>query len=423
MKIAVVPDLHLNKATYKTIMDREFADVPFRSADFMRSFRWIIDKCINDIKPNLFVIPGDVYNQFDPSNAVRGFFSSQILRLTEQDIPVVILTGNHDVCRKHHALKDIQELGLSKVKVVDSPRIMLLREGIKLLLFPYSLDIEQKKVTIKEEFEKFLKEVRKRDDGKPSIFFGHFGVVGGKLNEYEEENELLDILTDSTVTPVIKIKKKFVNNNPDDIDISDLDRIGSDYVLLGDYHEFQRLPTSKCIAIYPGSIEKTDFSEMSQRKGFIVYDSEGEMTEELGLCKFIEYPHCRSMKEFKGNLTQIKKQFSELDPSQYKEPIVKIYFEGTSEELFEFSTGLESFKKEVRKVLNPIHLYHIQKIRNPRLEANASRIEKEILDKGHMEADDVLAVVKEIIVERVKDKDEQQKTIDLAVEIYQGTKI
>lgn len=419
MKIAVVPDNHLNKVTYKSIMDSEFSDVSFRSADFMRSFRWIVDTCINEIKPDMFVIPGDVYDYFDPSNAVRGFFSGQISRLTGANINVIILIGNHDVCRKHHALKDIQELNLPKVRVVDRPKIFTIpKANMQFFMFPYTLQVEQKILTIRQEFEAFLKEIEeKKVKGMTSIFFGHFGVRGGKLNEYKEENELLSEFTDITSTP-ITITKEFVNTNPNDISAEDLDKIGADYVLLGDFHEFQILPTKHCFALYAGSIEKTDFSEINHKKGFILFDSEGVKDKQLGFCKFIEYPHCRDMIEFRGNFKQIKEQFEKLDYSSYKNPIIKINFEGTNEEKLTFSVELEQFKKEVKRVLDPVHIYHVQKIKNSKWENQLSKIEREILDKEHLEAKDVLIVVKEIIDERVDNEEERKKTFDLATAIY-----
>lgn len=419
MKIAIVPDTHLNLYRYKGVYDKQFPKVLFRSADFMRSFEWIVDKCVNELHPDLFVIPGDVYDSFDPSNEIRGFFSIQLEKLTSAKIPVIILVGNHEICQKHHALKDLQELQLKSVKIYDQPSTLILsKSNIKLLLFPYSLDIEQKKITLKEAFNQFVEKVQEEDDGTPAIFFGHFGVRGGKLNEYEIEkaNAILgDILEESE--EVTTEKHSFINTNPNDVSLDDLDRIPAEYVFLGDYHEHQVLGTSKCIAMYPGSVEKTDFSEVDQKKGFVMYDSEAEPKGKMGKSQFVEYPHCRPMKEFKGNFAEIKKQFAKLDPSEYQEAVVKIHFEGTSEELLDFSIGLEPFKKEIRKALNPIHICHVQKVRNKDQEAVVSKLEQEILDKGHMETDDVIAIVKEVVREQVEDKEEQEATIALAIEI------
>ncbi len=414
MKIAIVSDLHLNKSVYKGVKDRDNPAIPFRSADFMRAFEYTVDKCIENFKPDLFIIPGDIYDNPSPSNEVRGFFSAQLHKLTDNKIPVIIILGNHDVFMRNHALKDIKELGLKSIKIIESPMIFT-HGGFKFLMFPYSTDVEQKKVTMKEEFDKFLEEIRKKEDGTPSLFFGHFAVQGAKMNEY------LDPLfaTNTTITDILpENKKDFINRNPKDIRVSDLDKIGADYVFLGDFHEFQVLNTKKCIALYGGSIEKSDFSEIDQKKGFILFDTENKEEGNMGKCRFIEYPNCRPMLQLEGDLNNIKSRFTKQDLTKFQDSIVKISFKGSSEELLTFSSGLDSFKKDLRDKLNPIHMDITQKVKNTVIEEEASKLEQEIMDKGHLETEDIMPIVSEDLKERIKDQVEAQATIDLGFEIY-----
>ena len=432
MKIGVISDCHLNKAVYKSVSDREYSNLPFRTADFMRSFEYMVDECIR-LAVDLVVLPGDIYDNFDPSNEVRGFFSFQMNKLSEAKIPSLILIGNHDVCMKHHALKDIKELGLKNIRVYESPSV-LEHKGHQLLLFPYSLDIEQKKITIKDEFNRFVDEVGgKIKKDMPTIFFGHFGVRGGKMNDYIDTIQIKDLMNVQTVTDttttlldvkkVKKVKKEFCNTNPNDVGCKDLDRIGADYVILGDYHQHQMLKTEKCIGMYTGSIEKTSMAEIDQKKGFILYDSDAEEIKYLGKCRFIEYPKCRPMIELKGNFIDIKKKFASIDYSKYQEAIVKISFEGTTEDLVGFSIGLEPFKKEIKQKLDAIHIYHEQLIKNEEQEELASIIEQQIMEKGHIEEADVIDVVKEMITEQVEDEKERDLTITLAEEIYEEMRV
>lgn len=427
MKIGIISDCHLNKAVYKSVSDRIWANLPFRTADFMRSFEYMIDKCI-EMAVELVVIPGDVYDNFDPSNEVRGFFSSQMSKLADAKIPVIILIGNHDVCMKHHALKDIKELGLKNIKVYEEPSI-LEHKGHQFLLFPYSLDIEQRKITIKDEFDKFVEKVQANKKDMPTIFFGHFGVKGGKMNEYIDTATIRNLMdettTETTTTETeieVKVKKDYINTNINDISCEDLDRLEADYLILGDYHQHQVLKTKNGIGMYTGSIEKTSMAEREHTKGFIVYDSDAEEIEFLGKCRFVEYPNCRPMVELKGDLVEIKKQFAQLDYPKYQDAIVKISFEGNSEDLVGFSIGLEPFKKEIKERINAIHIYHKQVIKNEEQESKASEIEKQIMEKGHIEETDVIGVVKEMVIEQIEDKEEQKLTIELAEEIYEETR-
>ena len=98
MKIAIVPDLHLNKSVYKGVYDRDNPSVPFRSADFMRAFESIVDKCINELKPDLFVIPGDVYdNDFvydtPPDHTTVDMFGGSIAGTLSYDSSTVNIHG------------------------------------------------------------------------------------------------------------------------------------------------------------------------------------------------------------------------------------------------------------------------------------------------------------------------------------------
>lgn len=395
-------DLHLNLVVYTKIYDEEFIGLPFRNGDFMRSFRFMVDKCLDEIKPDLVVIPGDVYDYYEPTNDVRGFFSKQLERLSEQKIPVIILIGNHDVCKKHHALKDIQELQLKHIRVIEEPKIIKYKD-LQLLLFPYSLDVERGIVTIKEEFVKFKKLFDEKDDGSETVFFGHFGVKGASLSEYNIKRG-----------KDLKLKGDFLNDSDKDVSCEDLDNFGAKTYILGDYHKRQVLGTKKCFAMYTGSIEKTDFSEIDQKKGFIVYDSD----EPIEKCKFVEYTECRPMLELTGNLTDMQAQFTKKKHKNFQKAIVKFKFEGTKEESTTFYLGLRKFKKEIVDAINPIYMVHEKKIKNDEMEEECTALQEEIAQKGCLEGNDVLAILKEMIDDREKDTDERELLKNLITDIY-----
>lgn len=422
MKIACIADLHLNKTVYKGVMDKKLTSLPFRNADFMRSFEWMVDECINNIKPDLLVIGGDVYDYYDASNPIRSFFSSQLSKLVENKIPCIILVGNHDVSKKNHALEDVQKLNLKPIRVLDSSLIMNFKEH-RLLFFPYSLDIEQQKITMRDAFKKFTREIKEDKSNLPSIFFGHFGVKNAILNDYSIENDNEDERTTNTTTTLINAPRaEYYSRRSDDIENTELDELGVEYVILGDFHRHQILKT-KCYGFYPGSIEKTDINEVNQKKGFMVYDSDAEEIKDYGKCKFIEYPNCRPMIEIRGNLESIKKQFYALDYSKYQGAIVKIVFIGNSEELLDFSSGIEELKKEMVDKIDPIHVFTVPKPPRDKIqEQKATALEREIMERGHFTDKDILNVLKEMIEERVIDKEDRDETIKIANEIYNEVK-
>jgi DNA repair exonuclease SbcCD nuclease subunit len=407
LKIAVINDLHLNIVVYSKIYDQEFIGLPFRQGDFMRSFRYMVDKLVNEIKPDLVVLGGDIYDYYEPTNDVRGFFSEQIARL---NVPIIILVGNHDICKKHHALKDIQELKLKNIQVIETPKIVNYKDA-QLLLFPYSLDIERKVLTIKEEFNKMVENFHeKKDESKTSYFFGHFGVKGGTLSEYNFRKR------------ETKLKGNFVNDNDKDVSVSDFDRLGADYVIMGDYHKHQILPTADCYAMYTGSIEKTDFSEIDQQKGFIVYDNANEAIDGYGKCRFVEYPNCRPLVELNGTLVDMKQQFGKLDYKNLQKAIVKFKFAGSSDESYSFSLGLREFAKEIDDLIKPVYTIHEQKVTNKTDEQAVTELQEEIEKKGKLEEEDTLGLIKEMIVEREEDEAEQEILKELITQYHESSK-
>jgi DNA repair exonuclease SbcCD nuclease subunit len=414
MKIVITGDLHLNKSVYKGIMDKDQPILPFRNVDFMKAFSYVCDKTVEN-SPDLMIINGDSYDNHNPSNEIRGFFSSQIYKISSNKIPIIMLIGNHDICRKNHGLLDIQKLHLDNITVVSSPTVMKFKDK-NLILFPYTMDVEQKNITIKDEFYKFIKEVHDKKQEKNSLFFGHFGVSGGKINEFEE------VSSDEDDGEVEIIKKSFFNKKKDDISVADLDLIGSDYVFLGDYHRFQILPTKKCLSFYSGSLEKTDMSEKDSEKGFILYDSDSTTDPKFGKCRFIEYPNTRPMIEFKGNLQEIRKAIENINPEKLKNSVVKLSFSGDKSELNDFNIKLDELKSQISKTIDPIHIYHTQKVTDKEQELKALKIEKEMLEKGNLEASDVESVVTEMIKEREQDPEEQKQILLLDKKIRDEVK-
>ena len=417
MKISLIADPHLNKTIYKGVMDEEYTYIPFRNADLMRAFAFIINKNIDEIHPDLLVILGDVFDTPHPFNPVRTFFNSQLHRLAEAKIPTIILIGNHDVCSKHHALEPVGALGLNNVKVISSPTLTLFKDTI-LMLFPYSMEVEKKEIPIRQQFHAFVEEskekikTKKELQGKDVLFFGHFGVNGAVKNTYEDSNNFEELGIEPT-------KKQVINRNEADISIKDLEGVGAKYVFLGDYHEHQVLTKKNTVAFYIGSPEKCNFAEKDHKKGFVVYDSELPPETPLGSCTYVEYPHCRPMVELKGNYQDMLDKMDKLPPST--RTLVKLNFIGNEKELLEYSIALDSFKKVLQSKFKPLYIYPKQKVIDEEEEKIASQIENDILSKGHIDDDDVRQVAEEAIKEKEKDPEEQIILIKMANEIYEET--
>jgi len=416
MKIAIISDLHLNKMMYKKIIDTEFTQLPFRSADFMRAFRWAVDKSI-EAKVNLVVIGGDVYDDYSVNNEIRGFFSTQCERFLNNKIPMIVLTGNHDVCKRHHALQDIKDLKLKNLIVYDKPDIKEFR-NYNLLIFPYSLDIERKNITIQDEFAKFVERVKALPKDVPKLFFGHFGIRGAQLNNYTDDEEMAR----AYLTMEKAKTKAYMNYNERDLTPEDLEKLEAKYIFMGDFHNFQFINVKNTITMYAGSLEKNNFNEADKRKGFIIFDDELSEDSTMGQTRFIENPCCRPMLEIFGNFDEIKEKFTKLDHSQYQGAVVKLSCIGTRQDFVTFIAGLNDFKKEIVSKIHAVYILHKRIPKESADTKSMSLVEKEMEEKEHLEEADVLDVVKEIISETTKDETEIKAMLELVSDIYKKAK-
>lgn len=66
-----------------------------REEDIGNSFIWALDQII-EIKPDLVIHSGDLFNSVRPTNRIINLAIRQLLRLTSISIPVIIISGNHD---------------------------------------------------------------------------------------------------------------------------------------------------------------------------------------------------------------------------------------------------------------------------------------------------------------------------------------
>lgn len=73
----------------------------------------------------------------------------------------------------------------------------------------------------------------------------------------------------------------------------------------------------------------------------------------------------------------------------------------------------------MRDTIDPVHVYSQMKVIDDEENSAASALEQEILDRGHVQSDDVIDVVGDLIAERVKDINEVSALKALAIEIYQ----
>lgn len=97
IKICHLADLHLGYRRYTKLDARGFNQ---RESDVNQAFHEAVDRLIQ-LKPDLVVIAGDIFDSVRPSNSVLAFAFKELRRLAESiKVPVVIIAGNHDTPKR-----------------------------------------------------------------------------------------------------------------------------------------------------------------------------------------------------------------------------------------------------------------------------------------------------------------------------------
>jgi exonuclease SbcD len=271
VKIVHFADAHIDIATHGR-HDPE-TGLPVRVLDFLKALDTIIDTAIKE-KVDLVIFSGDAYKDRTPSPTFQREWGRRIIRLSAAGIPVLLLIGNHDISPasgRANTLQEFDTLQVPKVKVLYKPELLtpadlwglplqvlalpwVFRSGLMASL-EYSTSGED---TLNEELEKRLMQIlefqmNSLDPTLPTILVAHASVQGAVYG-----NERTVMLGKDIVLPGGLVKDPRL-----------------DYVALGHIHKHQDLnPGEHPPVVYPGSIERVDFGEAGDDKGFIIAEVE-----------------------------------------------------------------------------------------------------------------------------------------------------
>ena len=271
VKILHFADAHIDIATYGK-HDPE-TGLPIRVLDFLTALDTIVDTAISE-KVDLVFFAGDAYKDRTPSPTFQREWGKRIIRLPMAGIPVLLLVGNHDISPasgRAHTLQEFDTLQVPKVRVLNKPELLkpadLWGLPLQVLALPWvfrSTLMAAMQLSpgddnlVNEELEQritIILEARMNelDPTLPTIFTAHGSVQGAVYG-----NERTVMLGKDLVLPGSLVKDPRL-----------------DYVALGHIHKHQDLnPGAHPPVIYPGSIERVDFGEAADDKGFVIAEVE-----------------------------------------------------------------------------------------------------------------------------------------------------
>ncbi len=335
MKVLHFSDLHIGYERYSKTTDLK-TGLDDRIVDFLNVFDELIDHAINQ-DVDLVLFAGDAFKTRNPTPTHLREFSKRLLKLTDNDIPVVLVVGNHDIPaikQRATSLDIFPTMNIDKVTVIDKLKLYTVdtknNGPIQIIGLPwprfgtFTTNIRKSNPKIKvEEITKSVvdlfdsnisKELTKVDKKLPCIFTGHLSVMEAKTST----ETLMSITNDPLLSSQFFIKPEF------------------EYVGLGHIHKDQVLNENPPV-VYSGSLERVDFGEKNDEKGFYIIDLDLKKTQGNRLVSYKKIKvNARAFNEIK-----IKIPKNELYPNKYIEQIlngeqienaiIRIHIESTKE--------------------------------------------------------------------------------------------
>jgi exonuclease SbcD len=268
MKIIHFADLHLGVENYGRIDPA--TGFSSRLTDFLAAFDELVNYALAE-KVDLVLFCGDAYKTREPTQTQQREFARRINRLATAGIPVFILTGNHDMPNaigRATATEIFDTLAVKNVYVANRPDIFQISTpggDIQIVSLPWLrrsalLAREETKNLSLEQITRMMQEALTRvinskaaelDTSLPAILAAHVLVGDAKVGRGSES--LMSIGQEPAVL------------------LSNIALPAFDYVALGHIHKRQVL-TENPPVVYPGSLERVDFGEENDDKGFYIIE-------------------------------------------------------------------------------------------------------------------------------------------------------
>ena len=266
MRIIHFADLHLGVENYGRIDPA--TGLSTRLNDFLAAFDQLVEYAI-DNKADLVLFCGDAYKSREPTQTQQREFARRIERLSTAGIPVFLLIGNHDMpnaAGRATATEIFDTLKVHNVYVSGHPDINTIPTAsgpLHIVSLPWLrrstlLSREETKNLRIEEIDKKMEQTltdiiasraAKLDSSLPAILAAHVWVTGAKAGSESS----MSIGHEHTLL------------------LSNVALPAFDYVALGHIHRQQVLSETPPV-VYSGSLERVDFGEEKDEKGFYVVD-------------------------------------------------------------------------------------------------------------------------------------------------------
>jgi exonuclease SbcD len=264
LRIAHIADTHIGMENYGRINPE--TGLNQRLHDFLASLDQAIDGAIG-AGVDLVAFAGDIYKTRDPTPTHQREFARRIHRLTSAGIQTILVAGNHDVplsagrATSVDIFRALEVPGVTVARTLATHRVQTKAGPVQVVAFPWAVrsmvlaqpefknhtiaDLNQAMIDLTRD--KLRAEAETLDPEIPAIIVGHAHLFGARIGAER-------LLT--------------MGNDPM-YDLATFDLPGIDLVALGHIHKHQVLHYASPPVVYAGSIDRVDFGEQDEAKGWV----------------------------------------------------------------------------------------------------------------------------------------------------------
>jgi len=299
--------------------------------NFQNTLDFVIEKA-KEYKVDLVVIAGDVFHKRDPEVRDEKLFARFVNALAESNIEILIVTGNHEGApfRERSIHLDLyNELPLKFIHISKIPEVITIK-GVNFITLPYPFKTN---ILSKEEYRD------KSEDEVLNILNRRLiSIVDELISEVNCEKNIL--VAHMPVSEGVIGFEQYINFSKElPLSIEELDRSNIIYYALGHLHKNQIIKSRKYehTFAYPGSLDRLDFGEENDPKGFFFV----EIEDSLKAIEFIENPFAR---KFYTIQIQNDSSFDNINFEKIKDSIVRVVVKGNLEDEGKLKTLIDKLK-------------------------------------------------------------------------------
>lgn len=257
-EIVVPADVHEGiKFSYRVDPETGLSE---REMDIHQNLKRVVSFAVEK-KSSYFVILGDLFERTHIPPIYRELIRKDVIEpLAKEGIKIWIIAGNHDqprISARGTSIDDFE--AFPNVTIYKSPAVKLINlkgKQIACIILPYMDEASILKFGGKEATEEARRSLAKQiiknwlfDGAKTQadykILFSHYWVEGAKIREGAWEIKPGEFAFDLSMIPKV------------------------DLSVFGHIHLHQKISRDGKTILYPGSVERIDWGEREERKGFI----------------------------------------------------------------------------------------------------------------------------------------------------------